>query len=184
VAPKKTAPVMHVALLRGINVGKAKRIAMADLRELCASLGYGNVRTLLNSGNVVFSAPRADAKAAAKIEKAIEAEHGFSSRVVVVTASVLDEIVEENPFEEAESNPSRFLVTVLYDHADRARLAALAKQDWGPERLALGTHAVYSWCADGILESASLIALNKALGDAGTNRNWATIKKIQAMMAT
>ena len=183
-ATKKSAPVMHVALLRGINVGKAKRIAMADLRELCTTLGYGSVQTLLNSGNVVFSAPRADAKAAAKIEKAIEAQHGFTSRVVVVTADQLDAIVEENPFEEAESNPSRFLVTVLYEHADRARLAALAKQDWGSERLALGKYAVYSWCADGILESPSLIALNKMLGDAGTNRNWATIKKIQAMMST
>ena len=175
---------MHVALLRGINVGKAKRIAMADLRELCTALGYGNVQTLLNSGNVVFSAPRADAKAAAKIEKAIEKQHGFTSRVVVVTADELDAIVEGNPFEEAESSPSRFLVTVLYDHADRARLAALAKQDWGSERLALGKHAVYSWCADGILESPSLVALNKVLGDAGTNRNWATIRKIQAMMST
>ena len=183
-ALKRRAPVMHIALLRGINVGKAKRIAMADLRDLCATLGYDDVKTLLNSGNVVFSAPRADAKAAAKIEKAIAASHGFTSRVVVVTADQMNTIVEDNPFEEAESNPSRFLVTVLYDHADRTRLAALAKQDWGVERLAIGTHAVYSWCADGILESPSLVALNKVLGDAGTNRNWATIRKLHAMMST
>jgi uncharacterized protein (DUF1697 family) len=182
VASKKSAPVMHVALLRGINVGKAKRIAMADLRELCTTLGYGDVKTLLNSGNVVFSAPRADAKAAARIEKAIQAAHGFTSRVVVVTASDLEAIVRENPFEEAEANPSRFLVTVLDDHADRARIAALAKQDWGTERLELGTLAVYSWLPDGILESRSLVVLNKIIGDAGTNRNWATIKKLQAMM--
>jgi uncharacterized protein (DUF1697 family) len=49
----------HVALLRGINVGKAKRVAMADLRALLEELGYADVRTLLNSGNVVFTAPRA-----------------------------------------------------------------------------------------------------------------------------
>jgi uncharacterized protein (DUF1697 family) len=175
---------MHAALLRGINIGKAKRIAMADLRDLCTTLGYDNVKTLLNSGNVIFSAPRADAKAAAKIEKAIAASHGFTSRVVVVTADRLDAIIEENPIEESESNPSRFLVTVLYDHADRARLGALAKQDWKSERLALGKHAVYSWCPDGILESQSLLALNKVLGDAGTSRNWATMKKLQAMMST
>jgi uncharacterized protein (DUF1697 family) len=174
---------MHVALLRGINVGKAKRIAMADLRELCTTLGYGDVKTLLNSGNVVFSATRADAKAAAKIQKAIEAAHGFTSRVVVVTAGELDVIVRENPFEEAEANPSRFLVTVLYDHADRARIAALAREDWGAERLWLGTLAAYSWLPEGILESRSLVALNKTIGDAGTNRNWATIKKLQAMMS-
>jgi uncharacterized protein (DUF1697 family) len=182
VASTKSAPVMHAALLRGINVGKARRIAMADLRDLCTALGYRDVKTLLNSGNVVFSAPRADAKAAAKIEKAIEARHGFTTHVVVVTAGELDVIVDENPFEEAETNPSRFLVTVLYDGADRARVAALAKQVWGAERLGLGTHAAYSWCPEGILESPSLVALNKIVGDAGTNRNWATIKKLQAMM--
>ncbi|MDQ2767796.1 MAG: DUF1697 domain-containing protein [Gemmatimonadota bacterium] len=181
-ATKQTAPVMHVALLRGINVGKAKRIAMADLRDLCTALGYGDVKTLLNSGNVVFSAPRADLKAAAKIERAIEARCGFTSRVVVVTASELDAIIDENPYDEAETNPSRFLVTVLYDGADRARLAALAKQEWGSERLGLGKRATYSWCPDGILESRSIIALNRVIGEAGTNRNWATIKKIRAMM--
>ena len=141
------------------------------------------MKTLLNSGNVVFSAPRPDAKAAAKIEKAIAASHGFTARVVVVSADRLNAIIEENPFDEAESNPSRFLVTVLYDHADRTRLAALAKRKWGAERLALGTHAVYNWCADGILTSPSLLALNKILGDAGTSRNWATMKKLQAMMS-
>lgn len=182
-ASTKSAPVMHAALLRGINVGKARRIAMADLRELCTTLGYRDVKTLLNSGNVIFSAPRADAKAAAKIEKAIESAHGFATRVVVVTAGELDAIVDENPFEEAETNPSRFLVTVLYDHADRARIAALAKQDWGAERLWLGKHAAYSWLPAGILDSRSLVALNKIVGDAGTNRNWATIKKLQAMMS-
>lgn len=181
-APKKNAPTMHAALLRGINVGKAKRIAMAELRDLCTALGYGDVKTLLNSGNVVFSMPRPDTKAAAKIEKAIESRHGFTSRVVVVTARELETIVEENPFEEAASNPSRFLVTVLNADADRARLAALAKQEWGAERLGLGTHAAYSWCPNGILESSSLIALSKLLGERGTSRNWATILKLQVMM--
>src|SRR6478736_4542725 len=59
VPARKSASVKHVALLRGINVGKAKRIAMADLRKLCEGLGYEDVSTLLNSGNIVFSAPRA-----------------------------------------------------------------------------------------------------------------------------
>lgn len=98
---------------------------MADLRALCEGLGYGDVKTLLNSGNVVFSAPRADAKAAAKIQK---------------------EIVRENPFDEGETNPSRFLATVLADAAARARVGALAKQDWGSEKLGVGTHAAYLWC--------------------------------------
>jgi uncharacterized protein (DUF1697 family) len=172
---------MHVALLRGINVGKAKRIAMADLRALCEGLGYGNVRTLLNSGNIVFSAPRADARAAAKIEKEIASRLGVESRVLVITGAELDSIVEENPFAECETSPSRFLVTVLATTVNRARIAQLAEQNWGADRLGIGSRAAYLWCANGITESEAVVALGKALGDAGTSRNWATMKKLQAL---
>jgi uncharacterized protein (DUF1697 family) len=183
VATKKSSSVMHVALLRGINVGKAKRIAMADLRSLCEGLGYRDVKTLLNSGNLVFSAPRADAKAAAKIEKEILARLGVSSRVLVLTTAELDAIMDENPFDEAETNPSRFLVSVLANDVDRARLEALAKQDWGSDRLGVGARAAYLWCPNGMLESPPALAIGKLAGDATTSRNWATMKKLQALMS-
>jgi uncharacterized protein (DUF1697 family) len=175
---------MHVALLRGINVGKAKRIAMADLRALCEALGYGDVRTLLNSGNVVFSAPRASPTAAAKIEKEIASRLGVDSRVVVITGEELDAIVAENPFAECETNPSLFLVTVLASTANRARIEQLATQSWGAERLGIGSRAAYLWCPNGSIESKAFAALGKVLGDAGTSRNWATIRKLQALTRT
>jgi uncharacterized protein (DUF1697 family) len=172
---------MHVALLRGINVGKAKRVPMADLRAICEKLGYGDVKTLLNSGNVIFSAPRADAKAAAKIQKEIASQIGVSCRVLVVTGDQLSEIVSENPFDEGEANPSRFLVTVLADEVALSRAKALAKEDWGNERLGVGTHAAYLWCPNGILESRIVLAIAKQLGDSATSRNWATILKLHAL---
>lgn len=175
---------MHVALLRGINVGKAKRVAMAELRALCEGLGYRDVQTLLNSGNVVFSAPHADPRAAARIQKAIASQLGVSCRVIVLTAAELDRVVAENPFAEGESNPSRFLVTVLANAADRARVAALANDEWGTERLSVGTRAAYLWLPDGILESRAALALGKLLGDAVTSRNWATIRKLHALTTT
>src|ERR1700712_3052050 len=122
---------MHVALLRGINVGKAKRVAMADLRALCESLGYRDAKTLLNSGNLVFSAPRADARAAAKIQKGITEKMGVSCRVIVLTAEELDRVIEENPFTEGEADPSRFLVAALADANTRTRTKALAGENWG-----------------------------------------------------
>ncbi|MEO8881753.1 MAG: DUF1697 domain-containing protein [Gemmatimonadaceae bacterium] len=183
VAAKKSTSVMHVALLRGINVGKAKRVPMAELRALCEGLGYGDVKTLLNSGNVVFSAPRVDAMAAAKIQKAIATRIGVTCRVIVVTAAELDRIVEENPFAEGEANPPRFLVTVFAGEADRARAAELAKEEWGVERLAVGSIAAYLWCPNGILESRIVATIAKQLGDGATSRNWATIKKLQTLVA-
>jgi uncharacterized protein (DUF1697 family) len=172
----------HVALLRGINVGRAKRIAMADLRALLETLGYGDVRTLLNSGNVVFTAPaKLRNEAAARIEEAIASRLGVSSRVTVLSARELATVVEENPFGEIASDPSRYLVTVLRDPKDRRHLEPLARQAWAPEALALGARVAYLWCPTGILESPVNEAVAKLLRDGGTSRNWATIGKLHAM---
>jgi uncharacterized protein (DUF1697 family) len=87
-----------IALLRGINVGRAKRVPMADLRALFEEMGHTEVRTLLNSGNVVFKAPRADArKLSATIQSGIARQFAFSASVTVLTAADLDKIIAENP---------------------------------------------------------------------------------------
>lgn len=171
-----------VALLRGINVGKAKRLAMADLRALVEELGYADVRTLLNSGNVVFAAPGVTAgEAAARIEEAIAARVGFSSRVTVLTAAELAAAVAGNPLLELADNPSRLLVAVLSDPADRRLLEPLVGQDWAPEVLALGARVAYHWCPDGVLASRLAEAMGRALGDAVTTRNWATMTKLHLL---
>jgi uncharacterized protein (DUF1697 family) len=174
----------YVALLRGINVGKAKRIAMADLRALIAGLGFADVRTLLNSGNAVFRGDGEPAQIAADIEKAIVGTCGFSSRVTVLTGHNLQRIVDENPFADIATEPSRYLVAVLQDAADVTRLAPLLERDFSPERMAPGPRAVYLWCASGILESGMLDLIGKSFGDRATTRNWATIGKLLAMAKT
>ena len=132
-------PTKLVALIRGINVGKAKRVAMADLRALVEKLGYGDVRTLLNSGNVVFTSANADARdAARRIEDGMSAKLGVSARVTVLTAAELAAAVKSNPLLEVADNPSRLMMAVLLDPADRRKLEPLLKQDWSPEALALG----------------------------------------------
>jgi uncharacterized protein (DUF1697 family) len=110
----------HVALMRGINVGRAKRIAMANLRALVEDLGYNDVRTLLNSGNVVFAAPDlARADAAARIEAALTARLGVSARVTLLAAAELAAAVRDNPLLDVAGDPSRLLVAFLTDPADR-----------------------------------------------------------------
>ena len=171
----------RVALLRGINVGRAKRIAMADLRALIEGLGYTDVRTLLNSGNVVFSAPRGtNAAIAAAIEKAIVARAGFSAAVVVVTANELQAIVAADPLSKVAVNPSRYLVAFVSDAKKLADAKPLSAQTWAPEALALGNGAAYLWCANGINESKLVLAFYRATRDAATMRNWATVLKLLA----
>lgn len=173
----------HVALLRGINVGRAKRIAMADLRALIEELGYRNVRTLLNSGNVVLTAGRTSAATIGqRIERAIDERLGVTARVTVLTREELDAAIDANPLASASSDPSRMLVGVLANPADRTRLEPLAAQDWTPEAMALGPRVAYLWCVDGILESPAATAVNRALGDAVTARNWATMLKLHELL--
>ena len=172
----------QVALIRGINVGRAKRVAMADLRVLVEGLGYRDVRTLLNSGNIVFTTPRtAPGDAAARIEKGMATKLGVTARVTVLTAAELAAAVAENPLLKVADNPSRLLVAVLNSAADRTKLAPLVKRDWAPEALAVGTRVAYLWCADGILTSRMLESVSRALGDAVTTRNWATVQKLHAL---
>ena len=172
---------VHIALLRGINVGKAKRIAMADLRKLVEKLGYRDVKTILNSGNIIYSAARGTAEQSAmRIEKALLAEVGIASRITGITAEDLAEIMSANPLPAAVETPSRFLIAVARDNHALKKLEALAKADGGTERLVLGKRAAYMWSPDGILEGRMIDAVGKAAGDSITSRNWATCGKILA----
>jgi uncharacterized protein (DUF1697 family) len=175
----------HVALIRGINVGRAKRVAMADLRTAVERLGYTDVRTLLNSGNAVFSASsaRLGGRAAPLIEAALQNEIGVPARVVVLDADELRRTVAENPLVGVATNESRLFAAVLLPDADRSRLESVTREDWGREALALGTHAAYLWCPDGALESPLNAAFTRAAKDSVTMRNWATMLKLHAMLA-
>ena len=188
--PRRSVPAANaghgrqVALLRGVNVGRAKRVAMADLRAIVTDLGYDDARTFLNSGNVVFTAPGVrPSVAAARIERELAARLGLTVRVMALSAAELDAVVTGNPFHVVASNPSRLLVAVLGDPADAARLAPLARQDWGTEMLAIGERVAYLWCPDGVLVGRLSEAVSKALGDSVTTRNWATMTKLHALMA-
>lgn len=172
------------ALLRGINVGKTKRIAMADLRAAIADLGYLDAQTLLNSGNVVFQAPSdtVPAEAAARIQVKIAETLGVTSRVTVLNATELATIITENPLgEDVAPDPSRLLVSVPGTPADLAKLIPLTKQTWGADFLAAGTRAAYLWCSGGILESKLADAVSKVLRDATTARNWAMMLKLRGL---
>lgn len=172
-----------VALLRGINVGRAKRVPMAELRALMVGLGYSNVRTLLNSGNVVFDAKAGKAAShARRVKDAVAEQIGVSAEVVVVTAAAFVAVVADNPLRDIATDPSRHLVAFSQDATALSALAGLAKSDWTPDALAIGKQAAYLWCAAGILESKLAQAVGRQLGELATTRNWATVEKIHALL--
>lgn len=172
------------ALLRGINVGNSRRIAMVELRDLVAGFGYGNVRTLLNSGNVLFDASPADARdAATRIRAAIEARFAVSPRVFVRSIDALTAIVAANPLPHAQEDPTKLVVAVYDGKTVRARLDELAQRDWAPERFAVTPEAAYLWCPDGMSGGRLAEAVFHALAEHGTTRNLATLTKIVALVA-
>lgn len=173
----------HVALLRGINVGKAKRVAMADLRAVIESLGYGDVRTLLNSGNAVFTSKRAQGKdAAADLQAALLKKTGVSSRFTLRSADQWASTVDANPLLKVATDHTRLFAAFVTDPGGIDRLQSLASQVWKPEALSLGPRVAYIWCPGGLIESKASEAVGRALGDGVTVRNWATVVKLTELL--
>lgn len=173
----------HISFIRGINVGKAKRVAMVELRALAGELGYTNVRTLRNSGNLIFDTTRAKGKSSSKkIEKELYSRLNVAAKVITLTEEELDEIIVENPLSEVATEPSRYLIAILESSDDRSLLQPVLEQDWTPERIELDERGVYLWCPGGVLASPLVKAVNILLAEKMTTRNWATMLKIDQMI--
>ena len=175
-------PQRCIALLRGVNLGGNKKVPMAELKRLVEGLGFTDVRTLLNSGNVVFTA-RASAvrTAAARIQQTLLDQLGVSSKVTVLTAEELGAILDENPIAGLCDNPSRMLIAVFAEEGARAKAEALAKQAWAPEVMSVGTRAAYLWCVNGISAGQLGFAVDKALKTGVTARNLGTMTKLRGL---
>jgi uncharacterized protein (DUF1697 family) len=176
--------VTYIALLRGVNnVGAASRVAMADLRALFESLGFRDVRTLLNSGNVIFSVPskgRGDLRA--RVEKALAARLGVTSPVIILSADEVTAAVRDNPLSHVATNSTQLLVLVPQVPSDLVGLKPLLKKRWAPEVLAVGNGVAYLWCANGVAKSPLWGAVDRALERRSTARNIATLTKAVALI--
>lgn len=171
-----------IALLRGVNVGKANRVPMAEFRRLLEDLGYTKVVTLLNSGNAVFHAARgAPAKIGTDIAAALLRHLKVDTPVIVKSGRELAAIVEQCPIRPPETEHSRFLVAFRQQTKNLAALEDIAHLVQPPERFVIGRHAAYLYCANGILESKAGAALLGKLGRAATTRNWATVLKLKVL---
>jgi uncharacterized protein (DUF1697 family) len=163
-----------VALLRGINLGSKRRVAMADLRALLSELGYGDVRTLLQSGNAVFTAPRANVRR--QLEAALAERFGMEIDVVLRTMDELHAVVDADPFGAKVTDPRRYFVVFLDGAPDVSGLDGI---DFAPDRFEAGAREIYAWCPDGMQNSRLMRALGRpGLGGTATVRNWSTVTKL------
>ena len=169
-----------VALLRGINVGRNNRVAMADLRQILTGLGYTDVRTHLQSGNAVFTAPGRASTVERAVERELTDRTGLAIRVFVRSRDDLAAVIADNPL--PATDPSRLLVSFL-DRAPRAAdLGGIGPDDYAPERYALGRREVYLWLPGGITGSKLVKALtDQRVGAEATSRNWNTVTRLLAL---
>lgn len=172
-----------VCLLRGINVSGKNLIKMEALRESFGALGLGEVRTYVQSGNIVFEAKSA-AGLVDKIRKRIVSDFGCEVPVLVLSASDLRTIVDGNPFlKERGIDPTKLHVTFLDGEAGRPALAALAAIPAGEDRFHPTRKALYLHTPGGYgVTKLSNTAIERALGTTATTRNWKTVTTLAAML--
>lgn len=168
-----------VALLRGVNLGPNKRIAMADLRRIVDELGYGNVATYVQSGNAVFDATGAAATHEQRIEMAIQDDLALSTKVLVRTGAELKAIVKANPFAaQAKRDPTKVHVGFLSAQAPKAKFAAVDVASFAPDEVTVGKRVLYLHLPDGMAGSRIKVDWRKALGVEITVRNWRTVENL------
>ncbi|MFD3497220.1 DUF1697 domain-containing protein [Streptomyces sp. NPDC058678] len=176
----------YAALLRGINVGGAKKVPMADLRTLMAEgLGYEDVRSYLQSGQAVFASDHGDEESlAAELAGAIEKRFGFAVDVIVRDHAYLKAIADDCPFPAAELEAKQLHVTYFSTPVDPERFLEIDRAAYLPEEFRLGDRALYLYAPDGLGRSKLAVHLSKPRLNKGliaTSRNWNTVVKLVEM---
>jgi uncharacterized protein (DUF1697 family) len=167
-------------MLRAVNVGGTSRIKMDALRAVYESIGLRDVRTLLQSGNVVFRSGMADrARLVKRIGQEIERQLDLRVEVILRTLAEVASIVERGPVLSPRADMSKLVVMFLSSVPDAAAQAALAKWHKGPEMLEMRGPEIYLYYPNGIGRSKLTNAvIESKLDTSGTARNWNTLKKL------
>jgi len=178
-------PDRWVVLLRGLNVGRANRIAMADLRDAFAEAGFPGARTYLQSGNAVVDAPTATTRdeATTRIAEAVAARAGDHVGVRVLDADALQYAIDGNPFHEAEARPTSLHLFFLSGSPSADAAHRLAEVAAPTEAFALRGELLYLHAPHGIGRSKLVASVERLLGVRATARNWRTVTRLSTLVA-
>lgn len=170
----------YVAFLRGINVGGKNKIKMETLREVCSEIGFKNVKTYINSGNLIFETPESDdKKLAEKIEKTIEKEFGLKIRTMVRSIDEIKNIVENNPFAGQFENDKDLHVFFLDEEMPKEKAELLLSNNNENEMYFVCRREIFCLLRISVLDSLmGKDYIGKKLKVSATARNWRTVNKV------
>jgi uncharacterized protein (DUF1697 family) len=172
----------YIALFRGINVGGHNLLQMKELTALLEHLGLQNVRTYIQSGNVIFCSGEDNASAlASKISAEIKKSRGFELQVLLMEKADMKKAMEANPFPEAESEPNTLHLLFLFSVPERPDLQALESIQKESERFVLKSKVFYLHAPEGVGKSKLAANIERLLGVPTTGRNWRTVCRIMEM---
>ena len=173
---------LHVVLLRGINLGARNRIAMGELREALEDAGFKDVRTYLQSGNVVLESTAKSESVARKCERVIAKRFGLEVAVVARTRADLGRIVKRNPLAKVAKEPKRYQVSFLSAKLTAKVVRELESAAAESEQVVVIGREVYAWHPKTIARSRLWTMLaGKGLGVTATSRNWTTVEALLAL---
>ena len=169
----------RIVLLRGINLGSRNRIGMPQLRDLLEDAGFEDVRTYLQSGNVVLSGPGSSEQVARECERLIADQFGLEIPVVVRTRVELAKIVQRDPLGKVAVNPKRYQVSFMTGKLTAEVVRKLESAAAPSERFVVSGREVYAWHPDGVARSKLWTMLaGRGLGVTATARNWTTVTSL------
>jgi uncharacterized protein (DUF1697 family) len=173
---------VHVAMLRGINLGPRRRVPMAELRTLLTEAGYEDVRTYVQSGNIVLRSPAKPAEVERKLQKLISERFGFEVPVIVRSRAQLAEVVKADPLGDVADDPKRYQVSFLAAKAPAELVRRLEEQAVASERVVARGREIYAWHPAGVARSKLWNELaGTGLGITATARNWTTVTTLLEM---
>ena len=173
-----------VVLLRGINLGSHNKVPMPALRTLVEGLGYEEVTTYIQSGNLILSTKDAAAKVSSAVHDAIAGEFGFDVPAVVRTRQQLRKVLDGNPFLEKAKEPNALHVVFLTAKPTVDKVKKLMSADWGDEEVAVKGTEAYLHLPNGYGRAKlNNMVVERQLGVAGTTRNWRTTAKLLELAA-
>lgn len=171
-----------IAILRGINVGGKRKILMADLKTLCEKLGFKNVKTYIQSGNLIFTSDKLNSELEKKLEKAITDKFGFDVPVIVRSSEELQISIDKNPFFDADTDVDRLHLTFLKEKPTEENKETILTYNSEPDKFKIDGRNVFIFCT-GKYHQSKLTNdfFEKKLHTGATTRNWKTVLKLNEL---